>query len=157
MKKTIRLKVNGETVNLEVEDRRTLAEVIREDLHLLGTHMICEKGECGACTVIMDGLAVNSCLVLAADANGKEIETIEGLAQDFELHPIQRNFVEKGAVQCGMCTPGMIMTAKAFLKKRPNPDEDEIRHAIAGNFCRCTGYVRIVDAVLSSATELKES
>ena len=157
MKKTIRLKVNGETVNLEVEDRRTLAQVIREDLHLPGTHMICEKGECGACTVIMDGLAVNSCLVLAADANGKEIETIEGLAQDFELHPIQRNFVEKGAVQCGMCTPGMIMTAKAFLKKRPNPDEDEIRHAIAGNFCRCTGYVRIVDAVLSSATELKES
>ena len=157
MKKTIRLKVNGETVNLEVEDRRTLAEVIREDLHLLGTHMICEKGECGACTVIMDGLAVNSCLVLAADANGKEIETIEGVAQGFELHPIQRNFVEKGAVQCGMCTPGMIMTAKAFLKKRPDPDEEEVRHAIAGNFCRCTGYVRIVDAVLSSATELKES
>ena len=104
MKKALTLKVNGETFNLEVEDRRTLAEVIREDLQLLGTHMICEKGECGACTVIMDGLAVNSCLVLAADANGKEIETIEGVAQGFELHPIQKNFVEKGAVQCGMCT-----------------------------------------------------
>jgi len=157
MKKSITLKVNGETFNLEVEDRRTLAEVIREDLHLLGTHMICEKGECGACTVIMDGLAVNSCLVLAADANGKEIETIEGLAKGFELHPIQKNFVEKGAVQCGMCTPGMILTAKAFLKKKPDPDGEEVRHAIAGNFCRCTGYVRIVDAILSSASELKES
>jgi aerobic-type carbon monoxide dehydrogenase small subunit (CoxS/CutS family) len=157
MKKSITLKVNGETFNLEVEDRRTLAEVIREDLHLLGTHMICEKGECGACTVIMDGLAVNSCLVLAADANGKEIETIEGLAKGFELHPIQKNFVEKGAVQCGMCTPGMILTAKAFLEKKPDPDGEEVRHAIAGNFCRCTGYVRIVDAILSSASELKES
>jgi aerobic-type carbon monoxide dehydrogenase small subunit (CoxS/CutS family) len=157
MKKALTLKVNGETFNLEVEDRRTLAEVIREDLHLLGTHMICEKGECGACTVIMDGLAVNSCLVLAADANGKEIETIEGLAQGFELHPIQKNFVEKGAVQCGMCTSGMILTAKAFLEKKPDPDEEEVRHAIAGNFCRCTGYVRIVDAILSSAPKLKES
>ncbi|MBW1779493.1 MAG: (2Fe-2S)-binding protein [Deltaproteobacteria bacterium] len=157
MRKAITLKVNGETFNLEVEDRRTLAEVIREDLHLLGTHMICEKGECGACTVIMDGLAVNSCLILAADANGKEIETVEGLAHDFELHPIQKHFVEKGAVQCGMCTPGMILTAKAFLEKNPDPDEEEVRHAIAGNFCRCTGYVRIVDAILSSASELKES
>ena len=157
MKKALTLKVNGETFNLEVEDRRTLAEVIREDLQLLGTHMICEKGECGACTVIMDGLAVNSCLVLAADANGKEIETIEGVAQGFELHPIQKNFVEKGAVQCGMCTPGMILTAKAFLEKKPDPDEEEVRHAIAGNFCRCTGYVRIVDAILSSAPNLKES
>jgi aerobic-type carbon monoxide dehydrogenase small subunit (CoxS/CutS family) len=157
MKKAITLKVNGETFDLEVEDRRTLVEVIREDLHLLGTHMICEKGECGACTVIMDGLAVNSCLVLAADANGKEIETIEGLAQGFELHPIQKNFVEKGAVQCGMCTSGMILTAKAFLEEKPDPDEEEVRHAIAGNFCRCTGYVRIVDAILSSAPKLKES
>ena len=157
MKKALTLKVNGETFNLEVEDRKTLAEVIREDLQLLGTHMICEKGECGACTVIMDGLAVNSCLVLAADANGKEIETIEGLAQGFELHPIQKNFVEKGAVQCGMCTSGMILTAKAFLEKKPDPDEQEVRHAIAGNFCRCTGYVRIVDAILSSAPNLKES
>ena len=157
MKKALTLKVNGETFNLEVEDRKTLAEVIREDLHLLGTHMICEKGECGACTVIMDGLAVNSCLVLAADANGKEIETIEGLAQGFELHPIQKNFVEKGAVQCGMCTSGMILTAKNFLEKKPDPDEEEVRHAIAGNFCRCTGYVRIVDAILSSAPNLKES
>jgi aerobic carbon-monoxide dehydrogenase small subunit len=157
MKKALTLKVNGDTFNLEVEDKRTLAEVIREDLQLLGTHMICEKGECGACTVIMDGLAVNSCLVLAADANGKEIETIEGLAQGFELHPIQKNFVEKGAVQCGMCTSGMILTAKAFLEKKPDPDEEEVRHAIAGNFCRCTGYVRIVDAILSSAPNLKES
>jgi len=157
MKKALTLKVNGETFNLEVEDRRTLAEVIREDLQLLGTHMICEKGECGACTVIMDGLAVNSCLVLAADANGKEIETIEGVAQGFELHPIQKNFVEKGAVQCGMCTSGMILTAKAFLEKNPDPDEEEVRHAIAGNFCRCTGYVRIVDAILSSVPNSKES
>ena len=157
MKKALTLKVNGETFNLEVEDRRTLAEVIREDLHLLGTHMICEKGECGACTVIMDGQAVNSCLVLAADADGKEIETIEGVAEGFELHPIQKNFVEKGAVQCGMCTSGMILTAKAFLEKKPDPREEEVRHAIAGNFCRCTGYVRIVDAILSSAPHSKES
>lgn len=157
MKKALTLKVNGETFSLEVEDRRTLAEVIREDLQLLGTHLICEKGECGACTVIMDGLAVNSCLVLAADANGKEIETIEGVAQGFELHPIQKNFVKKGAVQCGMCTSGMVLTAKAFLEKKPDPDEEEVREAIAGNFCRCTGYVRIVDAILSSAPSLKES
>ena len=157
MKKALTLKVNGETFRLEVEDRRTLAEVIREDLQLLGTHLICEKGECGACTVIMDGLAVNSCLVLAADANGKEIETIEGVSQGFELHPIQKNFVKKGAVQCGMCTSGMVLTAKAFLEKKPDPDEEEVREAIAGNFCRCTGYVRIVDAILSSAPSLKES
>jgi len=156
MKKRIKLTVNNEIYELEVDDRRTLVEVIRDDLNLLGTKTVCGKGECGACTVILDGLAVNSCLVLAADAHGKNIETIEGVAQDDKLDPIQENFVDKGAVQCGMCTPGMILTAKSFLEKNPNPSEEEVKSAIAGNFCRCTGYIRIVDAILSSAPGTKE-
>lgn len=156
MKKRIHITVNNEEIQLEVDDREMLVEVLREKLHLLGTKKICGRGECGACTVIMDGLAVNSCLILAADADGKHIETIEGLARGDQLHPIQVNFIMKGAVQCGMCTPGMILTAKAFLGKNPNPTENEVKTAIAGNFCRCTGYVRIVDAILSSAPLLKE-
>lgn len=156
MKKRIKLTVNSEISELGVDDRKTLVEVIREDLHLLGTKTICGKGECGACTVIMDGLAVNSCLVLATDADGKNIETIEGVARGVELHPIQENFGTRGAVQCGMCTSGMILTAKAFLEKNPAPDEEDVKKAIAGNFCRCTGYVSVIDAILSSAPKLKE-
>jgi carbon-monoxide dehydrogenase small subunit len=133
-----------------------LLEVIREDLHLKGTKKMCDMGECGSCTVLMDGMAVNSCLTLAADAQGKTIETIEGLAKGRVLHPIQEVFVAKGAVQCGFCTPGMIMTTKGFLKKNPNPTEEEVKVAIAGNLCRCTGYIRIVDAVLSAAGRMKE-
>jgi carbon-monoxide dehydrogenase small subunit len=156
MKKKIKLTVNNELYKLEVENRRTLLEVIREDLHLLGTKKMCDMGECGSCTVLMDGMAVNSCLVLAVEADGKKIETIEGVAQGGELHPIQKEFVAKGGVQCGYCSPGMIMTTKAFLEKNPNPSEEEARTAIAGNFCRCTGYVSIVESILSAADRMRE-
>lgn len=155
MKKTVKLLINGETHILEVEHRRTLLEVIRDDLRLTGTKKMCGQGECGSCTVLMDGLAVNACLVLALDADGKRIETIEGLAQGGVLHPIQEAFIEKGAIQCGFCTPGMILTTKALLVKNPSPTEVEIKTAIAGNFCRCTGYARIVDAIQSAAVRLR--
>jgi carbon-monoxide dehydrogenase small subunit len=155
MKKTVKLVINGETHILEVEHRRTLLEVIRDDLRLTGTKKMCGQGECGSCTVLMDGLAVNACLVLALDADGKQIETIEGLAQGGGLHPIQEAFIEKGAIQCGFCTPGMILTTKALLVKNPKPTEVEIKTAIAGNFCRCTGYARIVDAIQSAAVRLR--
>ena len=155
MKRKIKLTINGECQELEVENRRTLLQVIRDDLHLTGTKKMCDLGECGSCTVIMDDLAVNSCLVLAVDADGKTIQTIEGVAPSGRLHPLQEEFIDKGAIQCGFCTPGMIMTAKAFLEKNPSPTEKEVRTAIAGNFCRCTGYVRIVDAILAAATRLK--
>ncbi len=156
MKKKIELTVNDELHELEVENRRSLLEVIREDLHLLGTKKMCDMGECGSCTVLMDGVAVNSCLVLAVEAKGKKIETIEGVAQGGKLHPIQEEFVAKGGVQCGYCSPGMIMTAKAFLAKNANPSEEEAKTAIAGNFCRCTGYIRIVEAILSAADRMRE-
>ena len=156
MNKKIKLTVNDELHELEVENRRSLLEVIREDLHLLGTKKICDMGECGSCTVLMDGVAVNSCLVLAVEAEGKKIETIEGVAQGGKLHPIQEEFVAKGGVQCGYCSPGMIMTAKAFLEKNANPSEEEAKTAIAGNFCRCTGYIRIVEAILSAADRMRE-
>jgi carbon-monoxide dehydrogenase small subunit len=156
MKQEITLNVNEETYDLVVENRKTLLEVLRNDLHLLGTRQICGRGECGACTVIMDGLAVNSCLILAADAHGKRVETIEGLAKGDVLHPVQEAFISKGAIQCGYCTSGMVMTAKAFLEKHPHPQELEVRKAIEGNFCRCTGYARIVEAIMSTSLELKE-
>lgn len=155
MKKTVKLVINGETHILEVEHRRTLLEVIRDDLRLTGTKKMCGQGECGSCTVLMDGLAVNACLVLALDADGKRIETIEGLAQGGGLHPIQEAFIEKGAIQCGFCAPGMILTTKSLLAKNPTPTEIEIKTAIAGNFCRCTGYARIVDAIQSAAVRLR--
>jgi carbon-monoxide dehydrogenase small subunit len=156
MKREITLTINGEDHKVEVENRRTLLDVLREDLLLLGTKKMCDKGECGSCTVLLDGKAVNACLILAVDAQGKKIETIEGVAQGGRLHPIQEAFVAKGAVQCGFCSPGMIMTTKAFLQKNPHPTEEEAKNAIAGNLCRCTGYVRIVDAILSAAESLKE-
>jgi carbon-monoxide dehydrogenase small subunit len=155
MKKTVELVINGEIHILDVEHRRTLLEVIRDDLRLTGTKKMCGQGECGSCTVLMDGLAVNACLVLALDADGKRIETIEGLAQSGGLHPIQEAFIEKGAIQCGFCAPGMILTTKALLAKNPTPTEGEIKTAIAGNFCRCTGYARIVDAIQSAAVRLR--
>lgn len=155
MKRMIHLEINGETYGVEVENRRTLLEVIRDDLHLMGTKKMCDMGECGSCTVIMDGQAVNSCLVLAMDAEGKKIETIEGVAKGDKLHPIQEAFVNKGAIQCGFCTPGMVMTTKAFLEKNPDPTEEEIKIAISGNFCRCTGYVRIVEAIRSAADRMR--
>lgn len=151
----IKIKVNGAWYELTVPNQKTLLEVIREDLHLTGTKKMCDIGECGSCTVLMDGKAVNSCIVLAVDANGKEVTTIESLAQIGKLHPIQEEFVTKGAIQCGFCTPGMILTAKALLDQNPNPTELEVKTAISGNLCRCTGYVRIVHAILSAAERLR--
>jgi carbon-monoxide dehydrogenase small subunit len=156
MKREITLTINAEIHKLEVENRRTLLDVLREDLRLLGTKKMCDMGECGSCTVLLDGMAVNACLTLAVDARGKKIETIEGVARGGSLDPIQESFVAKGAVQCGFCSPGMIMTTKAFLEKNPHPTEEEAKTAIAGNLCRCTGYVRIVDAILSAADSVKE-
>lgn len=143
--------LNGEPVECECEPNETLLQVLRERFNLTGTKESCGKGECGACTVIMDGQAVNSCLILAGQLEGKEIITIEGLAKDGELDPIQDAFVQEGAVQCGYCTPGMIMSSKALLMKTPDPSEREIRRALAGNLCRCTGYTKIVKAVQRAA------
>jgi len=143
----IELTVNGDSYEVAIDPHRTLLEVLREDLGLTGAKEGCDLGECGNCTVIMDGKAVLACLVLALDARGKEILTIEGLAKDGELHPIQKSFVEQGAVQCGFCSPGMIMTTKTLLEKNPKPTEEDIRKGISGNLCRCTGYAKIVEAI----------
>ena len=151
MKRRLQLKVNGESYGLEVEPHRTLLEVIRNDLGLTGTKLGCGGGECGACTVILDGRAVKSCLMLAYRAGDKEIWTIEGLAKGGEPHPLQRAFVEYGAIQCGFCTPGMVMAGKVLLGENPYPSEQEIKDALAGNLCRCTGYVKIMEAFLSVA------
>jgi carbon-monoxide dehydrogenase small subunit len=147
MRHQIILTVNGEVEFLEVESYRTLLQVLREDLDLTGTKNGCNSGECGACTVFFDGEPVNACLVLAVEADGHEVVTIEGLAQDGALDPLQRAFINRNAVQCGFCTPGMIISARALLDRNPQPSEMEIRQAIAGNLCRCTGYTRIVEAV----------
>lgn len=149
MKALITLKVNGRVWDLAVEPNRTLLDVLRHDLELTGTKRGCDLGECGSCTVILNGKPVNSCLVLAVQANGAEILTIEGLADPSRLHPLQRAFVEKGAIQCGFCTPGMILSANNLLQKNPKPSEEEIRTALSGNLCRCTGYQKIVEAVQS--------
>lgn len=152
----ITLKVNGEEYELEIEPQRTLVEVLRETLGFTGTKKSCNEGECGACTVIMDGEPVASCLVLALDAVGKEILTIEGLGKGEELHPLQVAFVRNGGIQCGFCTPGMIMSAKALLDENPNPTSAEVRRAISGNLCRCTGYQQIVDSVMAAAKEMQK-
>jgi carbon-monoxide dehydrogenase small subunit len=154
MKMIIELTVNGELIEAAVEPNRTLLQFLREDLGLTGTKHGCGLGDCGACTVIVDGKPVNSCLVLAVQARGREVLTIEGLAENGKLHPIQQAFVEKGAIQCGFCTPGMILSAKALLDENPNPSEREIRTAISGNLCRCTGYQKIVEAVQEAAGSL---
>ncbi len=146
-KKTIT--VNGRLYSLEVEPNKTLLEFLREDLGLTGAREACDTGGCGACTVLVDGRPVYSCLVLALDCAGKDILTIEGLAADGTLHPLQQSFVDHGAIQCGFCTPGMVLTAKALLDENPTPSETEVREAIAGNICRCTGYSKIVEAVLA--------
>lgn len=150
MKIPIEITVNGEKRFIEVKPNRTLLDVLREDLGLTGAKKGCGEGKCGSCTVLMDGRPVDSCLILAPQADGAEILTIEGLT-GIEPHPLQRAFVEKGAVQCGFCTPGMILTAKALLDLHPGPQEDEIREAVAGNLCRCTGYIKIVEAVKACA------
>lgn len=147
----ITFNVNGEPYTVAVKSQHTLLDVLREKLGITSPKRGCENGECGACTVLFDGKPVNSCMVLAVEAAGHEIETVEGLAQDGELHPLQKAFIEHNAVQCGFCTPGVLMSAKGLLDENPHPNVDEIRHALAGNLCRCTGYVRIVDAVLDVA------
>lgn len=152
--KEIKLTVNGKLHEVMIRPWKTLLEVIREDLELTGTKEGCGIGECGACTVIMDGKAVNSCLVLAAEANGKEILTIEGLADRDKLHPIQEAFINHGGMQCGFCTSGMILSAKALLEKNPNPTEEEIRRGISGNFCRCTGYTKIIESIKAASKNL---
>jgi len=149
--KQIKITVNGKTHELQVKPWATLLEVIRDDLGLTGTKEGCGLGECGACTVIMDGKTVNSCLVLAPEADGKEIITIEGLAQGDKLHPIQEAFMEQGGLQCGFCTPGIILSTKALLDENPKPTDEEIRRGIAGNFCRCTGYTKIFESVKAAA------
>jgi carbon-monoxide dehydrogenase small subunit len=151
MKTIVTLKINGQTYEPAVEPNRTLLDVLREELNLTGTKRGCDLGECGSCTVLMDGQPVNSCLVLAHQAQGHEITTIEGLSQGHDLHPLQQAFVEKGAIQCGFCTPGMILSAKSLLDKNPVPSETEIRTAISGNLCRCTGYQKIVEAIQAVA------
>lgn len=151
MKHKITLTVNGSVEILEVEPHRTLLQVLREDLALTGPKIGCEAGECGACTVLFDGEAVNSCLVLAVEADGHEIVTVEGLSNNGQLDPLQRAFIDHNAVQCGFCTPGMLISARALLDRNPHPTEAEIRQAIAGNLCRCTGYTRIVRAIQAVA------
>jgi carbon-monoxide dehydrogenase small subunit len=150
--KEITLKVNGEEFTVVAQHTDTLVDVLREKLDLIGTKKACDIGDCGACTILVDGKPVNSCLILAMDAEDKEITTIEGLeGKDGTLHPIQEAFITNGAVQCGFCTPGMILSAKALLDEIPNPTEEEVRQGLAGNLCRCTGYAKIVQAVLDAA------
>ena len=147
MKKLISLTINDKEYEVAVKPNQTLTDLLRYDLGLTGTKKGCEVGDCGTCTVIMDGKPVNSCLVLALQANGKQIVTIEGLETGQGLHPIQKAFVEKGSIQCGFCSPGMILSAKSLLDRNPKPNESDIRTAISGNLCRCTGYQKIVEAV----------
>ncbi len=152
--KTIRLTVNGRAYERMVEVRKTLADFLREDLDLNGTHLGCEHGVCGACTVVMDGEAVRSCLLFAVQADGSELLTVEGLAEGDSLHPIQEAFWEHHGLQCGFCTPGFLMTLYCFLRDSPHPSEAEIREALAGNLCRCTGYKNIVIAASAAAEKL---
>jgi len=147
--------VNGQKHSLDVEPRLLLVHFIRENLNLTGTHIGCDTTSCGACTVMLDGRAVKSCTIFAVQANGRAIETIEGVSRNGELHPLQEGFWEKHGLQCGFCTPGMIIAAKALLAKNPDPTEDEIRRAISGNLCRCTGYVKIVEAIQYAAKKLQ--
>lgn len=154
VKQLIRLDINGEIYEVAVSPRDLLVDVIRKKVGLTGTKKGCGQGDCGACTVLIDGRPVLSCLTLAISCQGKKITTIEGLAKDGKLHPIQQAFVEHGAVQCGFCTPGMILSAKALLDRNPKPTEHEIKRSIAGNLCRCTGYKKIVEAIGAAATAL---
>lgn len=153
-KRLIRLTVNGEEHDVMVTTNQTLVEVLRDDLELTGTKMGCGEGACGSCTLLINGKPVRSCLTLAVEAQGKEIVTIEGLALDGELHPVQKAFIEHGAIQCGFCSPAMILTSKAFLEENPNPTEEEVRRAISGVVCRCTGYAKIVEAIMAAAGAL---
>ena len=154
-KHPISFTVNGDLQELFVEPRKTLLAVIRDTIGLTGTKEGCSTGDCGACTVIVDGEPVTSCMMLAVSTNGKEITTIEGISSPGQLHPVQQAFLEKGGYQCGFCTPGFIMASKALLDDNPNIPEDEMRHALGGNICRCTGYTKIIEAVLSAAETMR--
>ena len=149
--------MNGDKVEFLCDPRETLLDVLRNRLNLTGTKEGCGTGDCGACTVTIDDRLVCSCLMLGAEANGKSIETIEGMAQGDELHPLQRKFVEHAALQCGICTPGILVAAKNLLEKNPNPNEEQVRYWLAGNLCRCTGYDKIIRAVLDAAKEMREA
>ena len=151
MKQLISLTVNGQTHEVAIEPRQSLLQVLREELHLTGTKEGCSEGECGACTVFLDGQIVDACLIFGLEVDGCEIMTIEGLARGDQLHPVQQAFAEYGAVQCGFCTPGVILAATTLLETNPNPTEAEIRRGISGNLCRCTGYVKIVEAIKAAA------
>ncbi|MFN4133158.1 MAG: (2Fe-2S)-binding protein [Candidatus Hadarchaeales archaeon] len=152
----ISLRVNGELFTAEVEANRTLLRFLREDLGITGPKCACERGDCGLCTVWLDGVSVKSCMVLAVEADGREVTTVEGLAKDGQLTPVQRKFIEHGAVQCGFCTPAFILTAEAFLRENPNPTEEEVKEAIGGVLCRCTGYRQIIDAILDAAKDAEK-
>lgn len=153
----IRITLNGEQVDVFFAPYKTLLEVLREDLNHTGTKHGCELGECGACSVLLDGEPVLSCLVLALECDGRDVVTIEGLAEDGELHPLQEAFAKMGGSQCGYCTPGMIVTAKALLDRNPHPTHDQIREALSGNLCRCTGYLQIFDSVEAAISKISES
>ena len=152
----IRISVNGVKHRLFVEARRTLLDLLREDLGLTGTNVGCEHGSCGACTVLVNGKSARACLMLAVQANNREVSTVEGLARHGEMHPLQQAFWENQGLQCGFCTPGFLMTAYELLQENPDPSEEEIRYALSGNTCRCTGYQQIVDAIRSAAQTLRE-
>ena len=155
MKTRLTLKVNGETRDMIVPVQKTLLEVLREDLNLTGTKHGCELGECGTCTVLVDGEPVLSCLVLPIEVQGREIKTVEGMAEAGRLHPLQQAFAELGAAQCGYCTPGILLTAEALLEDNATPSRDEVKEALAGNLCRCTGYTKILDAVELAALRMR--
>ena len=163
MKRPIELTVNGERRQILVEPYYSLLDTLRDELRLTGTKKGCDEGDCGACTVFLDGKTVTSCLVLAMEANGRDVRTVEGLARDGKLHPVQQAFADYGGVQCGFCTPGLIMSAVGLLQENPNPTEEEVRYAIGGNLCRCTGYSKVVQAILmaaqsaSGSVEIKKS
>jgi carbon-monoxide dehydrogenase small subunit len=157
LKRNINLTVNGNRYERSVEVRMTLADFLRNDLDLTGTHLGCEHGVCGSCTILWNGDAVRSCLLLAVQADGADLMTVEGLAEGNQLHPLQQAFQEHHALQCGFCTPGILMTAYAFLKETPNPTENQVREAISGNICRCTGYLPIIHAISQAATAIHGS
>lgn len=153
----IRLIVNEQEYELLVEPSKTLLDVLRDDLGLTGTKRGCDSGDCGTCTVLLEGMPILSCMTLACEVEGREIQTIEGIAKGGELHPVQKAFVECGAIQCGFCTPGMVLSAVALLNSNPTPTTDEIKKAISGNLCRCTGYIKIIEAIQQAASSLPSS
>ncbi len=154
--RSIQITVNGETYHRQVEPRRLLSDFLRDDLNLRGTHVGCEHGICGACTILVNGETARSCLMFAVQANGAKITTVEGLAQNGELHPVQQGFWENHGLQCGFCTPGFLLTAFELLERNPNPTEQEVRVGLSGNMCRCTGYQGIIQSVLAAAEKMKK-